>query len=247
MPKRDSGLSANLAASHKDLLTALHALAATRLLGLPASSTYIGSPHVVLGVTTPELRRLARLWLAANKSLSGQEILLIVDRLIASHVHDEKTLGALILGCANTARSATTTVRLNVWLDALVGWAEVDALCSNVFQPEDFLADWATYKPWLRRLSADANPNKRRASLVLLTGPVRRNDDPRLAQTALANLRDLQHERSILITKAISWLLRSLVALHRTAVISYLDSNRSALPAIAIREVSVKLQTGRKR
>jgi 3-methyladenine DNA glycosylase AlkD len=247
MPKRASGSSANLAASHKGLLTALHALAGTGLLGHQTSGSYTGSPHAFLGVATPELRRLARQWLTANKALSGQEILLIVDRLIASPVHDEKTLGALIVGYAKTARSATTSARLDRWLDTLVGWAEVDALCSNLYQPEDFLAAWAEYEPWLRRLSADANVNKRRASLVLLTSPVKRSDDTRLTRVAIANLRALQDERSILITKAVSWLLRSLVARHRGAVISYLEENRAALPAIATREVSVKLQTGRKR
>ena len=81
---------------------------------------------------------------------------------------------------------------------------------------------------------------------MLLTGPVRRSGDPRLVEAALANIADLQPERSILITKAVSWLLRSLVARHRDPVVRYLASHRAALAALAVREVTAKLKTGRK-
>lgn len=210
------------------------------------SSAYSGSPHTLLGVATPELRRLAKGWLPENKTLGNREILAVVDRLIAGPVHDEKALGALILGYAKGPRSAATPSRLDAWLDTLVGWAEIDALCSNVFGPHDFIADWPAYGPWLRRLASDPNVNKRRASLVLLTGPVRRSDDVRLAEAAFANIHDLQRERSILITKAVSWLLRNLLVRHREAVVLYLQQNRAALPSIAVREVLAKLETGRK-
>ncbi len=95
-------------------------------------------------------------------------------------------------------------------------------------------------------LARDPNINKRRASLVLLTGPVRRSDDPRLLVAAFGNVQRLQAERAALISKAVSWLLRNLSIRHRDAVIRYLEENRAALPAIAVREVSTKLETGRK-
>jgi hypothetical protein len=44
----------------------------------------------------------------------------------------------------------------------------------------------------------------------------------------------------------VSWLLRNMIAQHRDAVVRYLEANRAALPAIAVREVSTKLNTGRK-
>jgi hypothetical protein len=69
---------------------------------------------------------------------------------------------------------------------------------------------------------------------------------PRLLEASLANLGRLQAERAILVTKAVSWLLRNLSIRHRDVAARYLDENRAALPAIAVREVSAKLQTGRK-
>ena len=87
---------------------------------------------------------------------------------------------------------------------------------------------------------------KRRAALVLLVTPTRTSDDPRFADLAFAVVTRLAPERDILITKAVSWLLRSLVTRHRDTVIAYLDANADSLPAIAIRETRTKLKTGTK-
>ena len=195
--------------------------------------------------TVPALRRLARGWVAARKA-SPAAILTTMDSLFAGDVHNEKILAALIVGYSRPARRATTPARLSAWLDTVVGWDEVDALCANAFQAEDFLSHWPLWSAALRRLAADANIHKRRASLVLLTGPVRRSDDPRLAELAFNTIAALQGERPILITKAASWLLRNLIARHREAVVAYVDAHRAALPAIAVRETTNKLHTGRK-
>lgn len=232
-------------AERRALRDALLALGGTGSADHHGRSAYMGSPHGLLGVAVPDLRRLAKSWLAANTSLPPDAILAVADSLFAGPLHEEKTLAALILGYSKPARRAATLDRVDGWLDRLVGWAEIDALCS-IFAAEEMLGDWADWAPWLRDLAASENINKRRASLVLLTGPVRSHDDPRLLEVALDNLGRLQAERAILITKAVSWLLRSLVPRHREVVAGYLDAHRSALPAIAVRETSAKLETGRK-
>jgi 3-methyladenine DNA glycosylase AlkD len=232
--------------SSSSLRQALHALAGTGSAGHQGSAAYTGSPHTLLGIDTPSLRRLARDWVRANRGEAPEAILQDLDTMFASALHDEKTLAALILSYAPPARAATTLARLETWLGELAGWAQVDSLCANVFQAEELLSEWAAWGPWLRRLSADANISKRRASLVLVTGPVRYSDDERLLTTALGNIDRLRGEREILITKAVSWLLRNLTLRHRAAVIAYLAENRADLPAIAVREVTAKLETGRK-
>ena len=225
---------------------ALRALAGTGSADHQGSAAYTGSPHELLGVATPGLRRLARDWVRANRAAPPKDTLQVLDAMFAGGLHEEKTLAALILAYTGPARAATTPARLDAWLGELAGWAEIDSLCSNVFQAEEFLSAWPAWAPWLRRLSEDANINKRRASLVLLTGPARYSDDPRLLATALGNVAWLQAERDILIAKAVSWLLRNLTLRHRSAVVAYLAENRTALPAIAVREVTAKLETGRK-
>ena len=47
-------------------------------------------------------------------------------------------------------------------------------------------------------------PTYRRAALVLLTAPVRSSDDPCFRELAFEVIERTQHERSILLTKAIS-------------------------------------------
>ena len=82
--------------------------------------------------------------------------------------------------------------------------------------------------------------------MVLLTGPVKQSSDPRPMELAFVVLDTLKRERIVLISKAVSWLLRALVEHHADVVGSYVDSNEGVLPAIATRETRVKLRTGTK-
>lgn len=62
----------------------------------------------------------------------------------------------------------------------------------------------------------------------------------------IANIERLKHEKEILITKAISWVLRSAVTHHEQAVKRYVLANKDTLPKIAVRETLVKIKTGTK-
>src|SRR6516225_5316855 len=119
-------------------------------------------------------------------------------------------------------------------------------LCSGVFTADEILANWPAWERLIRGLSRDRNINKRRAALVLLTAPVRYSDDKRLSELGFEVIRALQPEREIIITKAVSWLLRSMVRYHKGAVSAYLKKNQSSLPAVAVRETRRKIATGRK-
>ena len=132
------------------------------------------------------------------------------------------------------------------WLARAEGWAEVDCICQSTCTAAELLADWSTWKRELVALSKSQNVHQRRASLVLLTTPVRDSADARLADIAFANIARLERERHILITKAISWLLRALTKHHRRDVVAYLRDHADSLPKIAIRETRSKLKTGRK-
>ena len=88
--------------------------------------------------------------------------------------------------------------------------------------------------------------NRRRAALVLLCTPARTSDDPRFAALAFEVIGRLAPERPILITKAVSWLLRSLAMRRPDDVAAYLEAHAAALPAIAVRETRKKLASGTK-
>ena len=81
---------------------------------------------------------------------------------------------------------------------------------------------------------------------MLLCKPLTRSEDERLSKQAFQMIDSLKLEKEILITKAISWLLRSMAKLHKNDLKKYIDKNKASLPAIAVRETLMKLKTGRK-
>ena len=210
----------------------------------PAS--YLKSDAVFLNVSVPDRRRIAKAWLKAHKAWPTPQVLQLVDELVRGESHEEKTLAVLLLEGLGRGRRPFGPPQVDRWLDHLVGWAEVDSLCQSIFGPEDLLGDWPAWSSFLRRLAKDANINKRRASLVLQNRSTRTDPDPRLRELALETLELLKGEREIIITKALSWLLRSLSEQHPQEVARYLDAEGATLPAIAVRETRAKLATGRK-
>jgi 3-methyladenine DNA glycosylase AlkD len=231
---------------HQALLAALKAGATAQTHGGFDLKGYHGSAAPVMGVRAPQMRAIAKAWAATHEAGSPGQTLEVVAALIGGASHDEKVLGAVLLACDRKACAAAGPEDIDRWLDSLAGWAQVDSLCQNLFPPERLLADWPAWSGLIRRLAGDPNINKRRAALVLLTGPARRSDDPRLAALAFETIERLKGEKPILITKAVSWLLRALSVRHPREVSAYLERESGSLPAIAVRETRTKLATGRK-
>ena len=92
-------------------------------------------------------------------------------------------------------RRALPSTQLDKWLGCLEGWAEVDSTCQTVFNADDLLASWDDWSALLRSLAKDANINKQRAALVLLTAPISQAEDARLLELALELIQQLQSER----------------------------------------------------
>jgi 3-methyladenine DNA glycosylase AlkD len=210
------------------------------------NDSYGSSGRIFYWVPVPARRRIARDWVREHRALNAEQVLAVVESLFRGESHEEKTLAALVLGYCPLARGRARPADVERWLGQLNGWAEVDGLCQSVFTAEELLGHWSAWRAALRRFARHSNANLRRASLVLLTGPIRRSQDARFRDLAFEIIEQLKHERIILITKAISWLLRTMVAHHRQAVLRYLDANAATLPKIAVRETRVKLDTGRK-
>jgi 3-methyladenine DNA glycosylase AlkD len=235
----------DIEAEHADLIAQLRA-AATEYRGGDQNDSYTGSGRPFFCVSAPNMRRIARAWLAAHRKAADDDLLAMADRLFAGLHYEEKVLGAVMLQTNARIWRQATPGMADRWLDDLNGWAEVDSLCGGAFWREVMAADWPAWRALIERLAGDPNINKRRAALVLLTAPTRTSDDPRFRELAFEVVERLKRERPILITKAVSWLLRSMAPLHGAAVASYLETNAASLPAIAVRETRVKLATGTK-
>ena len=132
------------------------------------------------------------------------------------------------------------------WLDQLQGWAEVDVLCTGKFSRIELPSAYSKWKPLLKRLRKSEKIEKRRASLVFFCSPIAHSTNDAIAFAALENINALKDEKEILISKAISWLLRSMIRHHRQKVEDFLQANADTLPAIALRETRLKLKTGKK-
>jgi 3-methyladenine DNA glycosylase AlkD len=232
-------------AHHRVLLAALEKHQRRRA-HTQANDSYLSSGHHYYDVSVPVRRSLAKAWLKQNKGIADAEFSAVLESLYRGKSHEEKTLASLLLSYHHAGRRAVGPKQLNAWLDHLVGWAEIDSLCQSAFTADEILAAWNEWKRFIRALSRDKNINKRRAALVFLTGPVRYSSDVRLAALGFEIIEALKPEREIIITKAVSWLLRSMLQHHKRAVTAYIKENRDSLPAIAVRETTRKIATGRK-
>ena len=230
---------------HRSLLAGIKKNGRTRAHS-QANDSYLSSGHHYYDVSIPTLRAIAKTWLKENKDIAHEEFIAGIDGLYGGKSYEEKVLASLVISYHHAGRQMIGPKQLDGWLDGLVGWAEIDSLCASAFTAKEMLADWSAWKRFLQTLARDRNINKRRAALVFLTTATRKSDDRRLAALALETVEALKHEREIIITKAVSWLLRSMVVQHKSMVAAYIKEHRDSLPAIAVRETSRKIATGRK-
>lgn len=208
--------------------------------------SYLGSAHLRYAIRSPQLRMIAKTWARDHRDLSAEQLKELLTSLIQAPSFTEKIMAGMISQyCTAEQRKFHPRIFFN-WLDHLEGWAEVDAVCTGPFVAKELPAALDQWKPLLLRLSKSKNINKRRASLVLFTSPVRKVNDPELAEIALGIVAKLKHEKEVMITKAISWVLRSMVKHYRKEVERFLDFHEKMLPRIAVRETHTVLETGKK-
>ena len=191
-------------------------------------------------------RKIIKEWTKNHPGLTQSEYIELLSSLYQGDSVNEISLAGELLESFPKLRKSVEPKHLDAWLNNVRGWAEVDSICQSKFTAEELLTNWNGWKHLLAKLASDDNIHKRRASLVLLTKPVRDSEDTRLANLAFKNIDKLKKEREILVTKAVSWLLRALVKHHRRRVETYLKENQSTIPKIALRETWTKLLTGRK-
>lgn len=230
---------------HQEILEAIHANS-----GTPTQHTfldrYLGNKYPKYAIDNPTLRRIAKGWMRDNLNLSPREFKTVISSLVKGRSGTEKMIAGMILDVSKPAQRNFKPAIFDQWLNYIQGWALVDSLCTGSYTADELPRQWRDWKKLLIKLSKSNNINKRRASLVLLCSPVRRHHEKKLAEVALANIDRLKYEKEILITKAISWLLRSLVKHHKKMVTEYLNKNKSTQPAIAVRETIRVIKTGKK-
>jgi 3-methyladenine DNA glycosylase AlkD len=214
--------------------------------GCVHSDSYIQSGHSYYLLPVPIRRHIAKRWAKEHATIPFEEFIALIESLFSGESHEEKTVACMLLEYMPGLRKQVEPIMLDHWLDHLQGWAEVDSLCQSTFIPGDIVTNWVKWSHAIQSFAHNPNICKRRASLVLLTGVVAHSKDIRAMQLAFANIQTLETERDILITKAISWLLRSLIKYHRQEVLTYIEEHQKVLPKIALRETKHVLLYGKK-
>ncbi len=209
-------------------------------------NTYLGNTHPRYPISAPILRKIAKDWMKDHRDLSAKEFAALLNELVQGESSTEKMMAGILLDYSSADQRKFNPVLFDKWLDHLEGWAEIDAVCTSKYSRTEIADQWLKWKPLLIKFSRSKNINKQRASLVFFCSPLSKLEDKRMAETALALIDRLKGENKILITKAISWLLRSMTKYNREPLELYLKKNAETLPKIAVRETTVKLETGRK-
>lgn len=209
-------------------------------------ANYLGNSDIHYNISNLLKRQIAKNFIKNHKDLTLDEFLKLLDSLYNGDSYEEKTIAGYLLYHLPNLRKKLSPVLLDKWLSNITGWAEIDSTCQSNFTAKEMLVKWEKWRTLIDRLCRNGNINKRRAGLVLLTKGVRGSRDKRLSNLAFHSIERLKSEKDILITKAISWLLRDLIVNHRREVEEYLNENLTNLPKIVVREVIRKLETGKK-
>lgn len=232
-------------AHHRELLKEIKKKAGKPVRD-PFLENYLGNPHPLYRIKSAALRKILRTWLAEHQALTSTQLAAVVGSLVKGKTSTEKCAGGLLLDCARKSMRGFDPKRFDPWLNSMIGWVEVDTLCTGRYPEAEIPRDWSRWKPLLNRFARSSNIQKRRASLVLLCSPLRHSEDPRLLKQALETIDRLAGEREVLITKAMSWVLRSAAVHHPREIKKYVTLHKSILPAIAVRETLTKISTGKK-
>ena len=208
--------------------------------------SYLGNRHTRYPINIPTLRKIGKDWMKKHRDLSSEEFEQLLTHLIEAESSTEKTMAGILLDLSLPAQRKFHPRIFDHWLEHLEGWAEVDSVCTGTYTVSEIPTQWNVWKKLLIGFSKSKNIQKRRASIVLLCSPLRRSNNSKLADLAFENCNRLKSEKEILITKAISWVLRSAAVQHPVLVKKYLSLNKDSLPKIALRETLTKLKTGKK-
>jgi 3-methyladenine DNA glycosylase AlkD len=208
-------------------------------------NSYLGTGHPRYPMNNAAMRAIAKSVIRKN-ALDESDFLELMTSLIEGKSFTEKSIAGFLLDYAGKNLWKFEPVYFDRWLSYLEGWAEIDTLCTGKYSGTALVDQFTRWKKLLVQFSKSNSNAKRRASLVLCCVPLRKGRQDQILTTAFQNINRLQSEKDVLITKAISWVLRSAISYHRQEVKAFVDKHKNILPKIAVRETLTKLKTGKK-
>ncbi len=207
---------------------------------------YLGTKRTFINVKSQKRDEILKQTIKIFQEMPDDEIREVLDDMFLSDTFELVNFAGKLLAKSRKIRGCVTFDLLVKWLAITSGWAECDSICQSLFSESEVLEMWADWQKNIRKFCRSKNIQLRRASLVLQCKPARGSNDPRILALGLETVEKLKHEKEVLITKAVSWLLRSLAAKNGPEMLMYLQKNKESLPKIAYRETMKKIETGKK-
>ena len=198
----------------------------------------------LIGVRVPDLRRMGGDWQRAHKGIERDELLALVETLWTGESYEERTMAIELLARNKRVIPTLSWEHFDRWRHLVDNWGLDDGLATMIFGPW-IAADLPARLSYLPALIVDPVVWSRRLGLVA-TVPLNRGAATAQPDLTFALIDQLKPERHPMITKAVSWALRTLIKLYPDQVAAYIDANTGELPSHAVREVRNKLETGLK-
>jgi 3-methyladenine DNA glycosylase AlkD len=199
-----------------------------------------------MGVPVPAMRALARALDRRLKDESPRAVIALVLALARCTTIECRLTGYELLARRDDAMAALRRADIERLGRGNDNWAAVDTFATLITGPA-WIADIISDAD-VRRWAASPDSWWRRTAIVSTVPLNLRSRGGRGdARRTLMICRRFASERDPMLAKALSWALRSLVPHGPAAVRAFLETHASTLPAIVRREVSAKLETGKKR
>ena len=210
-----------------------------------AAKTYFPTDMEVLGVRGPDLKNLIHKWWDDLKAWSPQQLLTFAKELVNTKVFECNQLAFELLWKNKKALNLLSLRDLEELGHNMDNWASVDAFSV-------MLSGWA----WRNNQIADddvlnwlesGNRWWRRAAVVSTVGLNLKSrggkgDTPRTLMVCQKVVAD----RDELLVKALSWALRELSKNDKRSVENFMVQHKANMAGRVVREVNMKLTTGRK-
>jgi len=209
------------------------------------SKTMFPTAMEVLGVTSPKMKALIKIWWIDLKMWSPGKLLDLAKKLVETRILECNMVAFELLWKNKNALKLLTLNELKYLGQNMDNWVTTDTfsiMLSGYAWRENQISDADIFK-WL---NSENRWWRRTAVVSTVTLNLRSRGGTGDAQRTLMICEKVISDRDDMIVKALSWALRELSKSDKPAVEDFMAKYDSQLASRVRREVYTKLETGRK-
>lgn len=209
------------------------------------SLTNFPSSMEILGVTSPGMKELIKIWWIDLQILSPEDLIILAKELVATRILECNMVAFELLWKSKTALNLLQLNDLKILGQNMDNWVTTDTfsiMLSGYAWRENQISDIDVLN-WIK---SDNRWWRRAAVVSTVTLNLRSRGGTGDSKRTLLICKKVINDRDDMIVKALSWALRELSKSDKPAVKDFLNKYDSQLAARVRREVYTKLETGRK-